>query len=275
VSTPRPQFVSWFLDEFCGNFSSRFPMRALFHFEEAQSVPVHDPIHSDIPEVHGAELASVYYGRRMAGDFYDFIRVSPSRILFGLLDVAGGLEDTRAIASAAQHTFRTVGAELFARKEINETDAMMELCLQLNQTVLKSAKGVHSCPAFVGCYDESLGIVCYFNAGHTPGLARDRNGVSELHATGLPLGLFSHMVSNASIVALEPGAVLLLASRGIVEGKRKAEEFGLQRVKEVLHQSKAASAKELCTSVLDQVQQFMRAAPTHNDVTALALTRNP
>jgi serine phosphatase RsbU (regulator of sigma subunit) len=82
------------------------------------------------------------------------------------------------------------------------------------------------------------------------------------------------MTSNASMVALEPGAVLLLASRGIVEGKCKAEEFGLQRVKEVLQKSQPASAKELCVSVLDQVQQFMCAAPTHNDVTALALTRN-
>jgi serine phosphatase RsbU (regulator of sigma subunit) len=219
-------------------------------------------------------LASIYYGYRMAGDFYDFVRVSPNRVLFGLLDVAGGLEDTRAIVAAAQHTFRSVGTELFASRDVNEADAMMELCLQLNHTILKAADGVRSCPAFAGCYDENLGIVCYFNAGHTPGLARDRNGISELPATGLPLGLFSHMVSNASVVALEPGAVLLLASQGIVEGKCKAEEFGLHRVKDVLQQSKAASAKELCVSVLDQMQQFMGTAPTHNDVTALALTRN-
>ena len=103
--------------------------------------------------------------------------------------------------------------------------------------------------------------MCYFNSGHTPGLARDRNGVSELPATGLPLGLFSHMTSNAPMVALEPGAVLLLASRGIVEAKRKSEEFGLERVKDALQHSKAASAKELCASVLDQMQQFMGTAP--------------
>jgi serine phosphatase RsbU (regulator of sigma subunit) len=249
-------------------------MHALSHVGGSLAVPVHDPIHSDVPEVHGAELAAVYYAQRMAGDFYDFFRAGPSRVLFGLLDAAGSLQDTRAILSAAQHTFRTVGTELFAQRDINEADAMMELCLQLNQTILKAADGVHACPAFVGCYNESLGIVCYFNAGHTPGLARDRNGVSELSATGLPLGLFSHMTSNASMVALEPGAVLLLASRGIVEGKRKAEEFGLERVKEVVQRSRAASAKELCASVLNQVRQFMNTSPTHDDTTALALARN-
>jgi len=269
VSTPRPLFFDWFLTEFCGKFSARFPMGALHKFDQ----PAHVPTHADVPELRGAELASVYYGHRMGGDFYDFVRVGPNRVLFGLLDVAGGLEDTRDIVSAAQSTFRTAGAELFARHDMNEANAMMELCLQLNQAVLKAADGVRSCPAFAGCYDESLGIVCYFNAGHTPGLTRDRKGISELPATGLPLGLFSHMISNASVVALEPGAVLLLASRGIVEGKRKSEEFGLERVKEALQQSKGASAKEHCVSVLDQMQQFMHTAPTHNDVTTLALAR--
>jgi serine phosphatase RsbU (regulator of sigma subunit) len=243
--------------------------------EQPLPAPIGDPFHADVLELHGAELTAVYYGQRMAGDFYDLVRVSPNRVLFGLLDAAGGLEDTRAIVSAVQHVFRTVGAELFARSDINEANAMMELALELNRSVLNAAEGVRSCPAFAGCYDETVGVVCYFNAGHTPGLLRDHAGVSELAATGLPLGLFSHMTSDASMVALEPGAALLLASRGIVEGKRKAEEFGLQRVKEALQQSQAASAKDLCISVLDQVQQFMDAAPAENDVTALALTRNP
>ena len=247
-------------------------MRALFHFEDP--APVHEPVHSDIPDVNGAELASVYYGRRMAGDFYDFIRVCPNRVLFGLLDVAGGLEDTRTIVSAAQHTFRTAGVELFSRKDLNEADAMMELCLQLNQAILKSANGVRSCPAFAGCYDESLGTVCYFNAGHTPGLVRDNTGVAELHATGLPLGLFSHSTCDCSTVVLQPGAVLLLVSRGIVEAKCGGEELGLAQVKAGFEHCDAENSKDFCLGVLNRVQEFMCTPPTHNDVTALALLRN-
>jgi serine phosphatase RsbU (regulator of sigma subunit) len=250
-------------------------MRALLRSRESQSVAVRDSVHSDVLEVHGAELASAYYGLRMAGDFCDFIRVGPTRVLFGLLDVAGGLNDTRSITSAAQHTFRTAGIELFARRDMNEADVMMELCLRLNQAVLKAAEGVRSCPAFAGSYDENLGIICYFNAGHTPGLIRDGKGISELPATGLPLGLFSHMTSDAPMVALEPGAALLLASRGVVEGKRKSQEFGMPRVKEALRKSNRAGAKEICVSVLDQMRLFMGNARTHNDATALALARNP
>jgi len=197
-----------------------------------------------------------------------------SALVLIAFDVAGGLEDTRPIVSAAKHTFRSVGTEVFARRDLNEADAMMELCLQLNQVILKTANGVRSCPAFAGSYDENLGIICYFNAGHTPGLIRDRKGVSELPATGLPLGLFSHMTSDAPMVALEPGAALFLASRGVVEAKHKGDEFGLQGVKEVLEQSKGASSKKLCLSVLDRVQQFVGSTRIRNDMTTLALARN-
>ena len=255
-------------------FGSIWTMRSLFHRSEAPQ-PVIVPAHSDVPEVRGAELASVYHSQRIAGDFYDFFRVSSNRVMFGLLDAAGGLAQTRAILTATQHTFRSVGADLFSRQEANETEAMIELCHGLNHTVISAAAGVHSCPAFAGCYDETLGLVCYFNAGHISGLARDGNGVVELHATGLPLGLFSHATSDASIVALEPGAVLALVSRGVIEAKYKSEEFGLQRVKDVLQQSPVgASATELCASILDYVQQFMHATPTHDDVTALVLARH-
>jgi serine phosphatase RsbU (regulator of sigma subunit) len=231
-------------------------------------------VHADVPELTGAELAAVYYGQRMAGDFYDFIRVSPHRVIFGLLDVAGQHDDNREVIMAAQQTFRTEAAQLFASEEVNEAEAMVRLCIHLNRTILQAeGGGVRSCPAFAGCYNENLGTVSYFNAGHTPGLLLHSTGVAELGATGLPLGLFSHATCDAPMVALEPGAVLLVVSRGIVEGKCNGSEFGLERVKNGLQKAKAESAEKLCVSILDQVQQFMRMPPTHNDVTALALLR--
>jgi serine phosphatase RsbU (regulator of sigma subunit) len=236
-------------------------------------------MHADVPQLRGGELAAAYYGQRMGGDFYDFLRVSPQRVLFGLLDVAGRLEDNQTIVSATRETFRSVGAELLAGEDVNEAEAMVRLCLELNRTVLQTAGGVHPCPAFAGCYNEDLGVICYFNAGHTPGLVRDHKGSTELPATGLPLGLFSHAACDAPMVALEPDAALLLVSRGVVEGRckgetRRGEEFGLERVKTCLSEIKTVNARELSLSVLNQMQQFICTPPTHNDVTALALVRN-
>ncbi|MGA7380443.1 MAG: SpoIIE family protein phosphatase [Terriglobales bacterium] len=249
-------------------------MSPLFKLGKSRPQLTRDAVHADVPELRGANMAAVYYGQRMGGDFYDFLRVSPKRVLFGLLDVAGRQEENHDIVSAAQQTFRTLGAELFAKEDINEAEAMIEVCLQLNRTILETAGGVHSCPAFAGCYDENLGTVCYFNAGHTPGLVRDTTGVAELPATGLPLGLFSHSTCDASTVALEPGAVLMLVSRGIVEAKSGGQEWGLDSVKDGFQRSTAVGAKEFSLSILDQLQQFMHTPPTHNDVTALTLARD-
>jgi serine phosphatase RsbU (regulator of sigma subunit) len=231
-----------------------------------------DPLHSNVPALRGAEVAAIYHGCRVAGDFYEFLRAGPSRVLFGLFDIAGRREDTREFLIAAQDTFRTLGPKLFAPDEVNEPVAMIELSQQLNRTLLRCA-GVRSCPAFIGCYNEDLGTVCYANAGHTPGLVRDTNGISLLEATGLPLGLFSHTTRSASTCALVPDSNLLLVSRGIVEAEHDGEEFGLERASTILRGATVSRARELCQTMLRETEQFMHSAPMQNDVTALALVR--
>jgi sigma-B regulation protein RsbU (phosphoserine phosphatase) len=233
-----------------------------------------EPVQAQVPKLRDADLAALSYGERVGGDFYDFIRVSPYRVVFGLLDVAGRSGQNAAILSAVQVAFRAQAQNLLAEDNVNEADAMTQICLQLNRTVLQAAGGIHSCPAFAGCYNENLGIVCYFNAGHTPALVRDSNGIVELAATGLPLGLFSHATCEAPMTALPPAAALLLVSRGVIEGRSKGEEFGLGRVKETLQKAEMESAQHLCRTVIEDVRQFMHTPPTHNDVTALALIRS-
>jgi phosphoserine phosphatase RsbU/P len=243
-----------------------------FLFKTEQPAPP-EPVQAQVPALRDAELAAIYYGERIGGDFYDFIRVSPERVVFGLLDVAGRSEHNRSIVAAVQRTFRSLSAELLSGEDVNEADAMTRICLELNRTVLHAASGVHACPAFAGCYNESLGIVCYFNAGHTPALLRDGTGVVELKATGLPLGLFSHATCEAPMAALPPGGAMLLVSRGAVEAKYRGEEFGIERAKAALQTASAQSAKELSLTAIDAIKRFTKTPPTHNDVTALALWR--
>jgi serine phosphatase RsbU (regulator of sigma subunit) len=244
-----------------------------FLFNHGKSAAAQEPVQAEVPELHAAQLAAAYFGERQGGDLHDFVRVIPNRVLFGLLDMAGRLEQNSAVVAAAQQTFRTLSPELFSADDVNEADAMAELCLELNRAIMAAEGGIRSCPAFAGCYNEDLGTICYFNAGHTPGLLRDLTGITELPATGLPLGLFSHATCEAPLVALPPGAALLLVSRGLLEGRRKREEFGLERVKTGLKEAASESAKHLCATMIDGVQQFMRKPPVHNEVTALAIVR--
>jgi phosphoserine phosphatase RsbU/P len=222
--------------------------------------------------LRGADMAVAYSSSRTGGDFHDLQRVSPTRFLFGLLDVAGKREASAAVLEAAQACFRSSAEQLFPAPELNEADAMIELSRRLNLEIMRAAGGVRSCPAFAGCYNEELGTVCYVNAGHTPGLLRDDSGIVELPATGLPLGLFSLAPTDARIVGLGPKGTLVLVSRGVVEAESKHAEFGLDGVKSVM-QVGSSSEKDLSQRILQRVQDFMNAAPKHNDVTALTLTR--
>jgi serine phosphatase RsbU (regulator of sigma subunit) len=255
-------------------------MCALFHSREPEPLPALEPAPGEFPKIEGAEIAATTYGKRVAGDFYDSLRVSPERILFGLLDVAGRRENNQLILSAAQKIFRTLGAELFAGSDINESEAMTTLSLRLNRGLMEAASGVHSCPAFIGCYHEKFGTLCYTNAGHTPGLLRDSTGITELASTGLPLGLFSHATSDAPTVGLEKGAALLLVSRGVVEGKCKGDkaedlEYGLERVEERLRANPSLNAQALSASILNAVGEFTCEPLVPDDMTAMVLVRTP
>lgn len=249
--------------------------RSLFRPREA-APPPSDPLHCDTPMLRQAEIAAVYTGQRVAGDFYEFLRVSPSRMLFVLLDIAGLRADTREILIAVQKTFRTLAPKLFAGEDLNETTAMIELCNELNLTILRG--GLRSCPAFLGCYNEDLGTVCYANAGHTPGLLRDYTGITLLEATGLPLGLFSHTMQSAAACHLVPGSALLVVSRGIIEAEyieanHEGAEFGLDGVRQSFQNATALTARELCLTMLQAARNFTPATPTHNDLTTLCLVR--
>jgi len=233
-----------------------------------------EPVPTIFPKIEGADIAAVFVGKRVAGDFYDSIRASSERVLIGMLDIAGRRGDNRNLLVAAQDIFRNLGSELFSRADINESDAMTELCLCINRTLIDVCCGVHSCPAFIACYHEKFGTLCYTNAGHTPALLRDSTSTTELTSTGLPLGLFSHATCEAPTVGLAKGSSVLLVSRGVIDSEDgSSESFGLERVKDVFQTTPASSAKTLCSSILTAVAQFSDGAPLSDDRTALALVR--
>ena len=249
-----------------------------FHSSDPVSVATVEPVPTVFPKIDGADIAAMFTGKRIAGDFYDSIRTSRERVLIGLMDAAGRREDNRPILIHAQEIFRTVGEQLFSRSDINESDAMTELCLHLNRALIDICCGVHSCPAFIACYHEKFGTLCYTNAGHTPALLRDHGGVAELASTGLPLGLFSHATCEAPTVALEKGASILLVSRGVIECEGRSngsmDTFGLDRIKQVLQSLPIDNANTVCSSVLDAVSEFGGKPAPCDDRTVLALIRN-
>lgn len=246
------------------------------------------PAPSVVPDLPGTDLAAGYRAARTGGDFYDFLTVQGSKLLFVMLDIAGKRETALHIAAAAQDMFRQRGQEIFSDLGIEDSDAIVKLLLEMNRGIMAEAGGVRCAPAFLGCYDEEINTLTYINAGHTPAILRDAQGTLLLEANGLPLGLFSHSTHDSQFCALEDGAVLVLVSRGVTESKGSNDDFGIQRVQEILNKGGFSSANAVCQMILQAVEshqkQPSRFGPSlyipglggdePNDVTTLALMRS-
>ena len=235
--------------------------------------PLRQPAPPLVPALPGAEIAALYQGARMGGDFYDFA-VSPcGRLIFLLLDIAGKRDEALDIAATVQDCFREKAPELFRDEGANQSDALNELGVLLNRSILKAAEGVRHAPAFLGSFDPRQGMLSFVNAGHTPALLKDAGSIIQLKANGIPLGLFSHATHDAAVASVQPGAAVLLVSKGLVESRAGSKEFGLERVLQVFQEREFHDAKEICSSILEAVQTFARKRAPENDITALALLR--
>src|SRR5688572_6840945 len=170
-----------------------FPLSGfvVMKFPFATSAPEQElrkPAPSNIPVLETGSLAALYHSARKGGDFFDFASIR-ARLIFFLIDIAGQRDEALHIAAAVQEVFRRESEQLFNRSPLNESDALSDLTISLNRALLAAAGGVRHAPALLGCYDEEVGTLAYINAGHTPALVKDKDGVNLLAASGLPLGL--------------------------------------------------------------------------------------
>jgi serine phosphatase RsbU (regulator of sigma subunit) len=245
------------------------------------------PAPPSLPAVPNVSLAARYRGSRIGGDYYEFLHLADGRMLLVLLDIAGKRDEALHIAAALQELIHTRSVELFADRMGNANEALSQLAHEMNRGVLAAAEGVRCAPAFIALFDEPLGLMQYINAGHVPALLKDAENVQLLEAVGLPLGLFSHATHDAQVSVMQPGASLLLVSKGLIETRSGSVEFGIERAGEVLGARMWSNAEELCREVLSEAQKFSEKSPwgpsfsipgfrssqEPNDNTAVAMVR--
>jgi len=121
--------------------------------------------------------------------------------------------------------------------------------------------------------DRRRGRLQYANAGHDLPYLRHADGVSELRATGMPLGLMPNMSYEQKEITLKPGESVLLYSDGLVEAHDpRREMFGFPRMEGLVgaHQGGAM----LIDSLLAELKQFTGEEwEQEDDITLLTLRR--
>jgi serine phosphatase RsbU (regulator of sigma subunit) len=241
-----------------------------------------EPRRAELGLVDGLDLHAQYYVDRTGGDFFDAVRVG-SRVLFLLSDIAGRRRDASPIAARTQEIFRAKAVELFGAGDVNLNEGTELLVQAVNQAITGPTKEVRFAPTMVGCYDVQLGLLAYVNAGGQTAAIRDSEGTRLLADVAMPLGLFTRLIYDASMQAFEPGAMLVVVTKGVTQSMRGNKPFGAERVMEVLRNSKQESAAEVCREVLEAANRFtqsrwkrlpFRRKKGAEDMTALAMVRS-
>jgi phosphoserine phosphatase RsbU/P len=111
---------------------------------------------------------------------------------------------------------------------------------------------------FYGLLDVRTRVLRFTNAGHNAPLLVRRDGETvRLSAGGRVLGAFTDSIYKQDEVQLCPGDRLLLFTDGISEVRNAAgEEFGEERLLELLAGERQHSAVKLRSIVMDRVSSF-------------------
>jgi serine phosphatase RsbU (regulator of sigma subunit) len=221
------------------------------------SLPDLTPLPTGLASLEGLDLHARYYSARTGGDFFDALIVGP-HLVFLLADIAGARASAHTIATSAQGVLRLRAPEIFGDPAANLMDAIVTLAQDINHSIIHASNGVRFAPTFLGCFDLALGVLTYINAGGQPAVFRDSEGVRILGTICVPLGLFTHLTYEPAIQAFEPGASLLLVTKGVVEARRGRTHFGVDRLTNLLQGDTAVTALDLCQTTLQQAHQFRK-----------------
>jgi serine phosphatase RsbU (regulator of sigma subunit) len=213
-----------------------------------------------LPEISGLEIAARYREPRIGGDFFDFAG-SSDHIVFVLTDIAGDRGTAQAVAAEVQDAFQQHAANYtLADAAINASEATVELLHAINRAIMSASGGVRCAPTFLGIYNLGLHSLTYIGAGAPAALLLSNGQVRILESNGIPLGLFTHLTHDPLPIVMESGSRLVLLSKGVLERRRREEEFGMDRVLSLMLHHQDSSAAALSDNILSAAEEFGAAA---------------
>ena len=219
------------------------------------------------PDLPGWQVAALYRpALRVGGDFYDFIPLPDGRVMVVIGDVTDKgvpaalvMASTHSLLRAAAPRLTSPGAVLAAVNELLCKDTPAQMFV--------------TCLALV--LDGDSGQVTFANAGHDVPYVRTADGMAELRAKGMPLGLMPGMTYAEETFSFQPGDRALLHSDGLSEAHGPGREmFGFHRVAALA--ARGTSGQHLLDLCLRELAAFTGPGyEQEDDITLLALERTP
>ena len=202
----------------------------------------------------------------VGGDLFDFLRVSQRSLGVAVADASG-----HGLPAALQARDAIIGLRMGVEENLR-ISATLE---KLNRVVNHSALASKFISLFY-CELESAGTLVYCNAGHNPPLLWNGTTFRELSRGGMILGPNPTAQYERGYETLDPGAVLLAYTDGIVEAvDAKDEAFGMERLRTLIASRTWPSARELVEAVFAAVRAHTGTDVRDDDQTVVAVIRTP
>jgi anti-sigma regulatory factor (Ser/Thr protein kinase) len=219
----------------------------------------------ELPDLEGWKLAA-YYGpaREVGGDFYDFIKLPDDQI--GI--VVGDVTDKGVPAALVMATTHSI-----LRAEAPRLVAPSAVLQRVNDLLVDEMPAHMFVTCLYAVLDPATGRLRYANAGHNVPYVSTEDGVTELRATGMPLGLLPDMDYEEKEATLAPGDTVLLHSDGLAEAHNSQREmFGFPQVAALT--GEASDGEALIDRLLKELQEFTGpGVDQEDDITLVTLGR--
>jgi hypothetical protein len=207
--------------------------------------------------------ASAVAADHVGGDFYDIFEAAPGKTAIVLGDVSGKGVSAALLVSVLQGAIRS------STSSRHET-----ACDRINRMLCELTARNRFATLFWGLFDAETGTLRYVNAGHAaPTLIRHgQNRIERLDQGGPVLGLLPSARYSAGSVKIDHRDTLILYSDGVNEAaNQNEEEFGEDRLQEMVSHAEQASPDELCERIMTQVNAFASAGPPPDDRTLMVV----
>lgn len=221
------------------------------------------------PDLPGFEIAGWNRSAdETGGDCFDWLRLPGGHLAISIGDATGHGIGPALVAAEARALLRGT---------LMQSRDLARVVPQINDLLGEDLREGTFVTAFIGLLDPVETSVEYVSAGHGPLLvytAAD-DAFNEVPTHGLPLGLMPEVEFDPPThVPLAPGDMLLLFTDGFFEWSRPdGEQFGTDRLTEVVRRHRDLPVAEIIALVYAAVVEFSEGTKQADDCTAVIVKR--
>jgi sigma-B regulation protein RsbU (phosphoserine phosphatase) len=228
-----------------------------------------------LPNLPGIEIEAICRPARVvSGDYYDFIRISPTRLAIALADISGKGISAALLMANVQAALRSDvlryrnGQPGIHHEQIDTA----EIVSHLNLHLFRNTSDERYATCFFGVYDAETRQLHYTNAGHLPPIYVCGGTVRRLETGGMVVGLFNDVPFQQGAVEIEHGGMLVAYSDGLIEPENVyGEEFGTMRLVDVATRNKESSSHVIAEAMMHAAEEWSGSPEQADDMTVIVM----